>query len=787
MSSVAPPPISTPSPPSTPSAPAANTGNVQTFLRVDGMDCASCVAAVERAAGKLPGVSEIRVNLARGRALLRFDPAIVTDITVAKAISDAGYPSQPESAGDTEAARADRQNHEAQAWLRRAAIGGILWAPAEIGHWIYHLATHSDLPHWFNYLTLALATLALGYGAKGFYVSAFKSLRTGAANMDVLISMGFSTAYLYSLVALIGFEMGWWQSLPHLYFMESAALLALISLGHYLEARARKGAGSAIRELMELAPHTALKLPPAAAIRRGFALNVLAAPAPRSDEPEEVPVSELNVGDRVLIRPGDKVPTDCRVVDGRGSVDESMLTGESLPVLRQKGDDLVGGTINHDGRLIAIVTRTGSETALAQIVRMVEEAQSSKPPVQRLADKISAWFVPVVLLIALLTGIGWLLWGHFHNWDSARTWGMLAKSVCSVLLIACPCALGLAVPAALMVGMGRGARRGILIRDIAALQNAERLAMVVLDKTGTLTLGKPVVAAVEALADLSASDVLALAASAESSSEHPLARAIVAEARTRNLPLTPAADFASEAGLGVRATIGGLQILVGGRAWMAACRIDISTPESQQPHSEVFVAADGRLLGRIALSDQLRTDSAQAVAELQRMGFDIVLMTGDNHAAANAIARLAGITHVHAGIKPRGKAEAVARLRAEVLADRPHAIVAMVGDGVNDAPALAAADLGIAVGSGSDVAKETGDIVLVGSSLLALPYAVKLSRATMRVIRQNLFFAFIYNVLAIPLAALGLLSPLIAAAAMALSDICVLGNALRLKRMKLDK
>lgn len=758
----------------------------QCFLRVDGMDCASCAATVEQAASRIPGVHDIRVNLARGRALVRFDASQTNAQHVAEAITSAGYPSAPEVSGTGEDERVKRQDAEARAWLRRAAVGLLLWFPAEAGHWLYMGLTGTDLPHTFNFLWLTLASVAIGYGAKGFYVSAWRGLRSGTTNMDVLISMGFSTAYLYSLVALAGYELGWWSTLPHLYFMESTALLALISLGHYLEARARRSASSAIRELLELTPATALRLPPEAPKRRGLALNVLGGSAtpPPSTEPEEVPVSDLAVGDRVLIRPGDRIPTDCTVVEGRSSVDESMLTGESLPVVRTVGDDLVGGTVNADGRLIARVSRTGSETALAQIIRLVEEAQSSKPAVQRLADRISAVFVPVVLAIAFVTGIGWFAWGTYAGWDAPRTWGTIANAVCSVLLIACPCALGLAVPAALMVGTGRGARRGILLRDIAALQNAERLRTVILDKTGTLTAGKPVVDEVRCFAGAGRNEVLELAAAAENGSEHPLGRAVVAFARAQGVHVATPQRFTSVAGLGVEAVVNSTPVLAGSRVMMQERQIPLPDPDDHAGMSEVWIARQKsdkwEIIGTLTFVDELRPDSADAVRRLSGMGLEVVLLTGDNESAAKRAGDAAGIRRVLAGVRPAGKADAVRSIKAQ------SGYVAMVGDGVNDAPALAAADLGVAIGSGSDVAKETGDVVLVGSSLASLPTAISLSRATMRVIRQNLFFAFFYNVLAIPLAAFGLLSPLIAAAAMALSDVTVLGNALRLRRKRID-
>jgi Cu+-exporting ATPase len=471
-----------------------------------------------------------------------------------------------------------------------------------------------------------------------------------------------------------------------------------------------------------------------------------------------------------------------------------MITGEPLPVLRQTGDAVIGGTLNVDGRLIIRVSKIGSETALAQIIKLVDQAQSSKPPVQKLADQVAAIFVPIVLAIALATAIGWYAVGTIRHWDHAYLWGELARSVCSVLIIACPCALGLAVPTALMVGIGRGAKRGILIRDIDALQHAEAIQTVVLDKTGTITSGRPSVTRIEPTDGNSADEVLRLAASAEQFSEHPLAKAIVADARRRKLTLSQPTSFQNEPGLGVVAELDGRTLLVG--SWkLLAKHLGPSAPlvyEGKDTGTFASVAvrhADGRAeaLGKIILVDEPKTDSKQAIEELHAMGLKTVLLSGDRESVARAIAERVGIRDVRAEVKPAEKLNVIRELQnlKSGISNSPSQ-VAMVGDGINDAPALAAADLGIAIGSGSDVAKEAGGIVLVGGSLHGVAAAIRLSRATMRVIRQNLFFAFLYNVIAIPLAAFGLLSPLLAAAAMALSDVTVIGNALRLRRMKMD-
>ena len=744
-------------------------------LTVAGMDCASCVVHVEKAARSVPGVKSVNVSLARGRAVVEYDPASTDVERVASAITDSGYPAHPETHAHANAEEQRVAEHAAHAgsWFRRAMIGILLWLPVEALHWMLVLTSggseHFEHRHgWMHWLALATSTVAIVYIGWAFYVSAWRALRRGTSNMDTLIAMGASVAYLYSLVAFVGYLVGWWRTLPDLYFMESTGLLALISLGHWLEARARTAAGSAIRELLNLAPATALKL------------------GDGDQQQHEVPVADLHVGDRILVRPGDRIAVDGKVVEGRSSVDESMITGESLPVLRRTGDAVIGGTLNTDGRLVVRVTKVGSETALAQIVKLVDRAQSSKPPVQKLADRIAAVFVPSVLAVALVTGVGWYIAGAVNDWSAAHTWGNIARAVCSVLIIACPCALGLAVPAALMVGTGRGAKRGILIRDVDALQNAEQIDTVVLDKTGTITRGRPAVANVVPASGASADDVLLHAAAAETFSEHPVAKAIVAHAAARGLRVPQPTAFTNEPGLGVVATVNGAETVVGNAELLA--RHGVKADSASAAQTTVHVAVGGKLLGTIAVADEVKPDSAQAVRALHELGLRTVLLTGDNHATARAIAQQVGIDDVRADVRPAGKAEAVTALQnrqAQTAGDRP-SHVAMVGDGVNDAPALAQADLGIAIGSGSDVAKEAGDVVLVGGSLHGVASAIRLSRATMRTIRQNLFFAFVYNVIAIPLAAFGLLNPLIAAAAMALSDVTVIGNALRLRRTRID-
>jgi Cu+-exporting ATPase len=730
---------------------------VETTLEIEGMNCASCVAHVQKAAMAVPGVEDVRVNLASGKAAVKLDAARATPQAVAHAITESGYRATAEASGDHH----DHHDH-ADPWARRAIAGIILWFPLELTHWIMRITMPHHEAAWMLWAALITSTIAIVYIGRAFYASAWRALRRGTSNMDTLIAMGATVAYGYSLVALVGYWIGLWGPPRDLYFMESTGLLALISLGHWLEARARDSAGHAIRELMTLSPPTALRLDD-------------------SQTPAEVPVAQIQRGDRVLVRPGDRVPVDGVIIAGRSAVDESMITGEPLPVTRGEGDEVVGGTINTDGRLTIRVTRIGQETALAQIVRMVESAQSAKPPVQRLADRIAAVFVPSVLFVALLTAIGWYSFGTIRHWPAGETWALLANAVCSVLIIACPCALGLALPAAIMVGAGAGARRGILIRDIDALQMAERIGTVVLDKTGTVTEGRPIVNQITAVDGVTPQALLGLAASAEQFSGHPLAKAIVAKARAEGAAISDPQSFNSVPGLGVVAEIGGKKLVVGSRALLSEYQLTVPADSGTVVHVGEVADGTARHLGAIQLSDLAKPDSKEAIAELHRMNLRTLLLTGDTPGAAEAVAKEVGIDDVRAGVKPGEKAEIIRQLQGAANGGS-RAAVAMVGDGINDAPALAAADLGIAIGSGSDVAKETGGIVLVGGNLRGVAAAIRLSRDTMRIIRQNFFLAFAYNVLAIPLAAFGLLNPLIAAAAMALSDVTVIGNALRLRR-----
>jgi Cu+-exporting ATPase len=711
-------------------------------LAIEGMTCAACATRIEKVLGRVPGVTA-SVSFASERARVELAPDGPALEAVVEAVRRAGYGATPVEGADREAERARRAAAERKQ-LRELAVAALFTAPLMVEMVSMFTGRHELVPRAVQLALAAPVQLVVG---RRFYVGAFHALRGGAANMDVLVALGTSMAFgLSAVVTVLGLHS------QHVYFEASAAVITLVLLGKVLEARAKRGTSAAIEELVGLAPKTAI-------VEREGALV-------------EVAVASIAIGERVVVRAGERVPVDGEVVDGRSAVDESMLTGESMPRSRGPGDRVFAGTQNLEGTLGVRATGTGARTQLAEIVRLTERAQGSKAPIQRLADRVSAVFVPIVVSIALVTFVAWALAG-----DPVQA---LVRAI-AVLVIACPCALGLATPTAIMVGTGRGAQSGVLVRDAAALERAEKVKTLVVDKTGTLTEGRP-----EVVATFGATDeakLLRVARALEQGSKHPLAVAIVAHAAGRGAPAGELSAFASEAGRGVTGEVDGEACVLGSPSFLAERGAPLDEAEvrraSESGRSVVGVAAGGRVLGAFALADAPRASSGEAVRRLSAMGVDVVMLTGDNEATARAVAADLGITRVRAGVLPPEKAAEV-----EALRSAGGGLVAMAGDGVNDAPALAAADVSFALASGSDVAIEAADVTLMRDDLRSVADAISLSRATLAKIRQNLFFAFVYNVLGLPLAALGRLSPVLAGAAMALSSVSVVTSSLLLKRWK---
>jgi P-type Cu+ transporter len=737
---------------------------------VRGMTCANCAMNIERTVKRLDGVMDVSVNFAAERAAVKYLPDLVSPESVAEAIRKAGFEPLMDAADSTgEDAEAAARSAEIRDQTRKFAVGAAFTFPLFVlgmGRDFALLGPWSHDP-WVNWLFLFLATPVQFYTGWDFYVGAWKNLRNRTANMDVLVAMGSSMAYFYSVAVML---------LPgvddHVYFETAAVIVTLIKLGKLLEARTKGRAGAAIRKLMELAPPVAMRV--------------------REDgREEEVPLERVRAGDLLRVRPGGRVPVDGTVTEGHSAVDESMLTGEPLPVDKAPGDSVVGGTLNRDGVFVFRAERVGKDTALAGIVRLVREAQGTKAPIQALADRVASVFVPVVIVVALLAFAVW--------WAATGEFVPAMIRMVAVLVIACPCSLGLATPTALMAGTGRGAESGVLFRSGEALERLSRVDTIVLDKTGTLTEGRPAIAervrlpeAGEAVPDADA--LLALAAAAEAGSEHPLGRAIVRGAQEAGLSIPAAEDFRAAGGRGVTATVGGRKVRVGKPEWFADGEVELSSARESleslrsRGWTVMVTAVDGVVAGLIAVADTLRTESADAVAALHEMGLRTVVLTGDHRITARAIADAVGIDEVEAEVDPEGKADRVRELQARGRK------VAMVGDGINDAPALAVADVGIAIGTGTDIAIETADVILSAESLWGVPRSVALSRATLRTIRQNLFWAFFYNVALIPVAAgvlyplealpgfLRQLHPILAALAMSFSSVTVVLNSLRLYR-----
>jgi Cu+-exporting ATPase len=690
------------------------------------MDCAGCAVAVRTALERVSGVKRAEVDFAAGLASITGD---ASSDAMLHAVEQAGYrATEVESFEDPEVLRASveaRQAHAERAWKRRALMAACIWVPMETLHWI-GAGSHAHAG-WLSPALLVGGTLSMALVGSGFWSSAWSVLRKGRSNMDVLIALGATTAYLASVITWLAQRSGRLEDHP-LWFSESAALLAIISIGHWLEAKTTRRAGEAVRELLQLQPDEVERM--------------------GSDgEAQRVPMEQVRAGDLVRVRPGGRVPVDGSIESGTADLDESVISGESLPVTRREGDKVAAGTLNLTGMILVRVSAGGRVTSLMRVALMVQRAQASRAPIQTLADRVAGVFVPVVLGIACLTLLGW---GIAGDWST----GVLAAT--SVLIISCPCALGLATPMAIMAGAGEASLRGVLVKEAAALERAGRVRRLLFDKTGTLTQGTPSIERVECAGD--ELRALTLAAAAEVGSEHPIGRAIVALARARGLSVPPASDFEAVPGVGVRATVQGVRVEVV-RDAQASC----------------VVRADGVQLARMQLRDSVRTEAAEVVARLKGMGLQVGMLTGDAAAEAGRVAGLVGVDEVRAGLMPADKAR-ILREAGDVAA--------MVGDGVNDAGALAESALGIAMGSGVAIAGESASVVLVGGRLTALPGLFEVGRETLRCVRQNLGLAFVYNAVAIPAAAFALLGPhgpMVAAVAMALSDLSVLGNAARLR------
>jgi len=742
----------------------------KSIFPISGMTCASCVSRVEQALSGVPGVISVNVNLASEKATVEYiEGTELADLR--RAVKEAGYEPGAEAETLEDVTTASQReiknirNRFIVAAVLAAAIMTLMWTPAFAGK---------------PYLLWALATPVQFWAGWRFYRGAWGALRHGTADMNTLIAVGTSAAYFYSVVAVISPGLFAAGGEVHLYFDTSAMIVTLILLGRFLEARAKGQTSAAIKNLIGLQPKTALII--------------------RDGKEIEIPIEDVQLGDLIFVRPGERVPVDGIIREGYSSVDESMITGESLPVEKTVGDEVIGATINKTGSFRFEATKVGKDTTLARIIRLVEEAQGSKAPVQRLADVIAGYFVPIVIGIAVITFIIW----YFIGPTPSLTYALL--NFVAVLIIACPCALGLATPTAIMVGTGRGAEHGILIKSAGALERSHQIDTVLLDKTGTLTRGEPEVTDILAIPTSSREEVLRLAASAEHGSEHPLGEAIVKAASEKKLKLLPASDFNAIPGKGVQASVAGKKLLLGNLKFienkgLSMNGLGIEAERLREKGKTVmFLGADSRVMGVIALADTLKPDARKALKEIHRMGIETVMITGDNRRTAEAIAHEAGIDRVLAEVLPENKSREVKKLQ------KKGRVVAMVGDGINDAPALAQADVGIAIGTGTDVAMETGDITLISGDLTGIPTAISLSKSTMRTIKQNLFWAFAYNTALIPIAAgvlylafgtsgvppglnfilgeYGFLNPILAAAAMAASSITVVFNSLRLKRFK---
>lgn len=739
---------------------------VNKTFKIEGMTCASCARAVERATRRLEGVASANVNLATEKLAITFEPSVLSVSDIKKAVKNAGYKAVEEDGGKS----GDSNEKERRLLWRRFIISVIVTVPLlyiSMGH-MAGLPLPGFIDPMMNprayaitQLILTLPVVAAGYR---YYIVGFKTLLKRSPNMDSLVAIGTGAAMVYGIYAIGRIFMGDTDYAMNLYFESAAVILTLITLGKYFETVSKGKTSDAIKKLMGLAPKTATVI--------------------KDDKEVEIPVEEVMVGDIIIVRPGERIPVDGIVISGVTSVDESMLTGESIPVEKHEGDIVTGASLNKNGSIRYKATRVGKDTTLAQIIKLVEDAQGSKAPIAKLADIISGYFVPIVMILAVLSGLAWYVIG-----GESITFSLTI--FISVLVIACPCALGLATPTAIMVGTGKGAENGVLIKSGEALETAHKVDTVVLDKTGTITEGKPKVTDVIAAGGISGETLVMLAASAEIGSEHPLGEAIVEHAKKIGLDIKDATEFKAIPGHGIEVTIEGRHVLLGNRKLMDDRNISLeelaeaSDRLANEGKTPMYAAIDSMAAGIIAVADTVKATSKKAIETLHKMGIKVVMITGDNSRTAQAIARQVGIDRVLSEVLPEDKSNEIKKLQSE------GSKVAMVGDGINDAPALAQADIGIAIGSGTDVAMESADIVLMRSDLMDISKAIQLSRSTIRIIKQNLFWAFAYNTVGIPVA-MGilhifggpLLNPMIAGAAMSLSSVSVVSNALRLKRFK---